>query len=101
MVNKQMMRQAQQLQARLAKAQEEIEAQRVEASAGGGAVKAVATGKQTIESIVIDPGAVDPGDVELLQDMILAAVNEALAKSQEMANEKIGALTGGLKIPGM
>lgn len=101
MVNKQMMRQAQQLQARLAKAQEEIEAQRVEASAGGGAVKAVATGKQTIESIVIDPGAVDPDDVELLQDMILAAVNEALAKSQEMANEKIGALTGGLKIPGM
>lgn len=101
MVNKQMMRQAQQLQARLAKAQEEIEAQRVEASAGGGAVKAVATGKQTIDSIVIDPGAVDPDDVELLQDMILAAVNEALAKSQEMANEKIGALTGGLKIPGM
>ena len=101
MVNKQMMRQAQQLQARLAKAQEEIEAQRVEASAGGGAVKAVATGKQTIESIVIDPGAVDPDDVELLQDMVLAAVNEALAKSQEMANEKIGALTGGLKIPGM
>lgn len=100
-MNKQMMRQAQQLQARLAKAQEEIEAQRVEASAGGGAVKAVATGKQTIESIVIDPGAVDPDDVELLQDMILAAVNEALAKSQEMANEKIGALTGGLKIPGM
>lgn len=101
MVNKQMMRQAQQLQARLAKAQEEIEEQRVEASAGGGAVKAVATGKQTIESIVIDPSAVDPDDVELLQDMVLAAVNEALAKSQEMANEKIGALTGGLKIPGM
>ncbi len=101
MVNKQMMRQAQQLQARLAKAQEEIESQRVEASAGGGAVKAVATGKQTIESIVIDPSAVDPEDVELLQDMVLAAVNEALAKSQEMANEKIGALTGGLKIPGM
>lgn len=101
MVNKQMMRQAQQLQARLAKAQEEIEEQRVEASAGGGAVKAVATGKQAIESIVIDPSAVDPDDVELLQDMVLAAVNEALAKSQEMANEKIGALTGGLKIPGM
>ncbi len=101
MVNKNMMRQAQQLQARLAKAQEEIETQRVEASAGGGAVKAVATGKQTIESIVIDPGAVDPDDVELLQDMILAAVNEALGKSQAMANEKIGALTGGLKIPGM
>lgn len=101
MVNKQMVRQAQQLQARLAKAQEEIEAQRVEASAGGGAVKAVATGKQTIESIVIDPGAVDPDDVELLQDMVLAAVNEALAKSQAMANEKIGALTGGLNIPGM
>ena len=101
MVNQNMMRQAQQLQARLAKAQEEIEAQRVEASAGGGAVKAVATGKQTIESIVIDPGAVDPEDVELLQDMILAAVNEALGKSQAMASEKLGALTGNLKVPGM
>lgn len=100
MMNKNMVRQAQQLQARLAKAQEEIEAQRVEASAGGGAVKAVATGKQTIEAIVIDPGAVDPEDVELLQDMILAAVNEALGKSQAMASKKLGALTGGLKIPG-
>ncbi len=95
------MRQAQQLQARLLKAQEELEAETVEASAGGGAVKVVASGKQTIESVTIDPAAVDPDDVELLQDMVLAAVNEALAKSQALAAERLGALTGGLKIPGM
>ena len=100
-MNKNMIRQAQQLQARLVKAQEELEAETVEASAGGGAVKVVATGKQTVQSIVIDPAAVDPDDVELLQDTVLAAVNEALAKSQTLAAERLGALTGGLKIPGM
>ena len=100
-MNRNMMRQAQQLQARLLKAQEELEAETVEASAGGGAVKVVASGKQTIESVTIDPAAVDPDDVELLQDMVLAAVNEALAKSQALAAERLGALTGGLKIPGM
>ena len=100
-MNKNMIRQAQQLQARLVKAQEELEAEIVEASAGGGAVKVVATGKQTIQSIAIDPAAVDPDDVELLQDMVLAAVNEALVKSQALAAERLGALTGGLKIPGM
>jgi len=101
MMNKNLIKQAQQMQARLAKAQEELETMTVEASAGGGAVKVVATGKQTIESIVIDPGAVDPDDVEILQDMVLAAVNDALAKSQELAAEKLGAITGGLKLPGM
>ena len=100
-MNRNMIKQAQQLQARLLKAQEDLESETVEASAGGGAVKVVATGKQTIESITIDPAAVDPGDVELLQDMVLAAVNEALAKSQALAAERLGALTGGLKIPGM
>ena len=78
-----------------------METETVEASAGGGAVKAVATGKQTIQSIAIDPGAVDPDDVEMLQDLVLAAVNEALAKSQALAAERLGALTGGMKIPGM
>ena len=64
-------------------------------------VKVVATGKQTIESIIIERDAVDPDDVELLQDMVLAAVNEALNQSQAMAAERLGAITGGLKIPGM
>ena len=100
-MNRNMIKQAQQLQARLMKAQEDLEAETVEASAGGGAVKVVATGKQTVQSISIDPAAVDPDDVELLQDMVLAAVNEALAKSQALAAERLGALTGGLKIPGM
>jgi hypothetical protein len=95
------MKQAQQMQAKLAAAQEELETMTVEASTGGGAVKAVATGKQTIESITIDPAAVDPEDVEILQDMVLAAVNEALAKSQEIVQAKIGAITGGMKLPGM
>ncbi len=100
-MNRNMLKQAQQLQARLAKAQEELESEVVEASAGGGAVKVVATGKQTIESIIIDPDAVDPEDVDILQDMVLAAVNEALAKSQELAAQRLGAITGGLKLPGM
>ena len=100
-MNRNFLKQAQQMQARLAKAQEELEAEVVEASSGGGAVKVVATGKQTIESIAIDPAAVDPDDVEILQDMVLAAVNEALAKSQQLAQERIGAITGGLKLPGM
>ena len=100
-MNKNFLKQAQQMQARLAKAQEELEAETVEASAGGGAVKVVATGKQTIQSIVIDPGAVDPEDVDILQDMVLAAVNEALALSQQLVNDRIGAITGGLKLPGM
>jgi len=100
-MNRNMIKQAQQLQARLMKAQEDLENETVEASAGGGAVKVIATGKQTVQSIVIDPAAVDPDDVELLQDMVLAAVNEALANSQALAAERLGALTGGLKIPGM
>jgi nucleoid-associated protein EbfC len=100
-MNRNFMKQAQQMQAKLAQAQEELETMTVEASSGGGAVKCVATGKQTIESITIDPGAVDPDDVEILQDMVLAAVNEALAKSQAIVAEKMGAITGGMKLPGM
>lgn len=99
-MNRNMLKQAQQLQARLAKAQEDLETERVEASAGGGAVRVVATGKQTLESVTIDPAAVDPDDVEMLQDLVLAAVNEALGKSQELAAQRLGALTGGLKMPG-
>jgi DNA-binding YbaB/EbfC family protein len=95
------MKQAQQMQSQLAKAQEELETETVEASAGGGAVKVIATGKQTIASIVIDPAAVDPDDVDILQDMVLAAINEALNKSQELVQERLGAITGGFKLPGM
>ena len=100
-MNRNLMKQAQQMQARLAKAQEELESETVEASSGGGAVKVVATGKQTIESITIDPAAVDPVDVEILQDMVLAAINAALAKTQELVQERLGAITGGFKLPGM
>jgi DNA-binding YbaB/EbfC family protein len=100
-VNRNLLRQAQQMQARLAKAQEELENETVQASSGGGAVTVVATGKQSIESVTIDPAAVDPDDVEMLQDLVLTAVNEALTKSQQLASERIGAVTGGLKLPGM
>lgn len=100
-MNKNMMRQAQQLQQRLAKVQEELESATVEASSGGGMVTAVVTGKQTIESITIDPQAVDPEDVEVLEEMVMAAVNEALQKSQDLAQQKMAAITGGLNIPGL
>ena len=100
-MNRNILKQAQQMQARLAKAQEELESARVEASAGGGAVRVVCTGVQRIEAITIDPAAVDPDDVEMLQDLVTVAVNEALGKSQELANERMGAITGGFKLPGM
>lgn len=100
-MNRNLMKQAQQLQARLARAQEELETATVEGSAGGGVVKVVATGKQTIKSIAIDAAAVDPADVGMLQDLVLAAVNDALQKSQDLAAQRLGALTGGLRIPGM
>ena len=100
-MNRNMMRQAQQLQQRLAKMQEELENATVEATAGGGMVKAVVTGKQTIVSISIDPEAVDPDDVEVLEEMVMAAVNEALVKSQDLAQQKMASITGGLNIPGL
>ena len=100
-MNKNMLRQAQQLQARLAKAQEELESAVVEASAGGGAVKVVVTGKLKVLSIEITPDAVDPEDVEMLQDLVMAATNEALDKAQELAQSRLSAITGGMKIPGL
>ena len=100
-MNRNMMRQAQQLQQRFAKLQEELEQATVEATSGGGMVKAVVTGKQTVTSITIDPEAVDPDDVELLEEMVLAAVNEALQKSQDLAQQKMAAITGGMNIPGL
>lgn len=96
-----MMMQAQQLQLEMAKAQEEIKEMTFEASAGGGMVKAVAKGNMTIESLVIDPAAVDPEDSEMLQDMVLAAVNEALRGVSELSAMRMNSATGGMNIPGM
>lgn len=96
-----MMKQAQMLQKKMLKAQEELATQTVEASAGGGMVKVVANGSQKIESIVLEKEVVDPEDVEMLQDLVLAAVNDALKKSQEMVSAEMGKLTGGLNIPGL
>ena len=92
----QMMKQVQQMQADMAKAQEELKSQVVEASAGGGMVSVKVTGDLEVVEIKIDPGAVDPEDVEMLQDLVLAATNEALRSAQEMAANKLGGVTGGL-----
>ena len=100
-MNRFIMQQAQKLQAKLAKAQEELSNLTVEASSGGGAVKVTMNGQQKIQSVKISPEVVDPDDVELLQDLVLTAVSEALAKSQQAAAEHLGGLTGGLKIPGL
>jgi hypothetical protein len=100
-MNKFMMQQAQKLQAQLVKAQEELANVTVEASSGGGAVTVVMNGQQKIQSVKISPEVVNPEDVEMLEDMVLTAVSEALAKSQEVAAKQLGGLTGGLKIPGL
>lgn len=96
-----MMKQAQKLQKKMLKLQEELAEKTVEASAGGGMVKVVANGKQQIKLIHIEKEVVDPDDVEMLQDLIVAAVNDALTKSQEMVSSEMSKLTGGLNIPGM
>ncbi|MFC1909843.1 YbaB/EbfC family nucleoid-associated protein [Chloroflexota bacterium] len=93
--------QAQQLQARLAKAQEELGNLILEASSGGGAVKITIDGQQKIRSVKILPEVLNVEDVELLEDLVLTAINEAMAKSQEAASKQLGAITGGLKIPGL
>lgn len=98
---KNMMKQAQQLQAKMAKMQEEMAEKTIEASSGGGMVKVVANGKQEVTSIHIEKEVVDPEDVEMLQDLILAAVNEALVQSQKMVSEEMSKLTGGMNIPGL
>lgn len=96
-----MMRQAQKMQAELAKAQEEIKTMTFEGSAGGGMVKAVATGEMTIESVKIEKIIVDPDDIEMLEDMVTAAVNEALRGVAEMSAQRMSAATGGMNIPGL
>ena len=104
----QMMKQVQQMQAEMVKAQEEAQKQTVEASAGGGMVTVKVSGALEVLEIKIDPDAVDPEDVEMLQDMVQAAVNEALRSAQEMVNNKMSQVTGGLEsalgglgLPGM
>lgn len=97
----QMMKQAQKLQQQMAKMQAEVATKTVEASAGGGMVRVVANGQQQILSIDIEKEVIDPDESEMLQDLILAAVNDALQKSQAMMSEAMGQLTGGMKIPGL
>ena len=96
-----MMKQAQQLQNKMAKLQEEMSEKTVETSSGGGMVKVVANGRQQLVSIQIEQEVVDPDDVEMLQDLVLAAVNDALTKAQEMVSGEMSKLTGGLNIPGL
>ncbi|HIJ58184.1 MAG TPA: YbaB/EbfC family nucleoid-associated protein [Deltaproteobacteria bacterium] len=97
----QIMKQAQKFQTKMAKLQEELSERTVEASAGGGMVVVVANGGQDVLSVKIDPEVVDPDDVEMLQDLIMAAVNDALNKAKAMMNEEMGQLTKGMNIPGM
>ena len=94
-------RQAKELQAKLLKAQEELSNTTLEVSSGGGAVKVTINGKQEVQSVKILPEVINPDDVELLEDLVLTAVNEAITKSQEVAAEHLGGLTGGLNIPGL
>ncbi len=96
-----MMKQAQKLQEKMIKLQEELAEKTIESSAGGGMVKVVANGRQQIVSIRIEKEVVDPEDVDMLQDLIMAAINDALTKSQEMVSGEMGKLTGGMKIPGL
>ena len=96
-----MMKQAQKMQAQILKIQEEMAERTVEASSGGGMVSVTANGKQEVLSVRIEREVVDPEDVEMLQDLVLAAVNEALKKAQEMVAEEMAKVTGGLQLPGM
>jgi len=91
-----LMKQAQKMQKEMERMQSELQEKEVEASAGGGAVKVIATGKKQIKEITINPDVVDPDDVEMLQDLILAAVNEALRMADDMVNSEMSKLTGGL-----
>ena len=94
-------RMAQQMQQEMLRIQSELEAATVSGSAGGGVVSATVTGKQELVGLTIDPSAVDPSDVEMLQDLVVAAVNDALRASRELAEQKMAAVTGGLRLPGM
>ena len=92
---------AQQMQQEMLRVQTELESTIVDGSAGGGVVTSTVTGKQEVVSVTIDPSAVDPADVEMLQDLVVAAVNDAIRASRQLEAEKMAAVTGGLKIPGL
>ena len=96
-----LLKKAQELQEKMAKLQEELGEKTVEASSGGGMVSVVANGKQEIVSIKIDPEVVDANDVEMLEDLVLAAINDALYQAKQMMSEEMSQLTGGVKIPGI
>ena len=95
------MKQAQQMQQKIARIQQELEGREVEATSGGGMVTAVVTGKMQLVSLKIEKDVVDPEDIEMLQDLVSAAVNEALKQSQEMMQQEMGKVTGGMNLPGM
>ncbi|HSK93068.1 MAG TPA: YbaB/EbfC family nucleoid-associated protein [Candidatus Angelobacter sp.] len=92
---------AQQMQAQIGQAQDELKETTLEATAGGGAVKIVITGAQEVRSVEIDPSAVDPDEVEMLQDLVLSAVNEAIGRSKELEKERMAKIAGGMGMPGM
>jgi len=96
-----MLKQAQKLQAKMLRMQDELAEKTVESSAGGGMVRVVADGRQRVRSIRIEKEVVDPDDVEMLQDLVLAAVNDALNKAQEIVSSEMAKLTGGMNIPGL
>jgi len=96
----QLMKQAQKMQAQIAEQQEQIKTMEFEASAGGGVVSVTVNGNKEITKVEIDPDAVDPEDVEMLEDLVVAAVSEAIRKADEMANTEMGKLTGGINFPG-
>ena len=100
-MNRFALKQAKQLQAKLAKAQEELAQATVEASSGGGAVTIIMSGNQTVKEVKISPDAVDTEDIQLLEDLVMTAVNEAIGRSQELAQSRLGEVTGGLNIPGL
>jgi nucleoid-associated protein EbfC len=95
------MKMIQQMQQRLLKAQEELANETVEGTAGGGAVTITMNGHKQVQAVKIDPAAVDPADVETLEEMVLSAIGDASTKAEQLAQERMGAVTGGLKIPGL
>jgi len=92
---------AQQMQAQMAQAQQELAETTLEVTAGGGAVRIVITGAQEVRSVEIDPSAVDPDEVEMLQDLVVTAINEAIGRSKELEKERMGSIAGGMGLPGM
>jgi DNA-binding YbaB/EbfC family protein len=95
------MKMLQQMQNRIQKMQQELEETTVEGTAGGGAVRVSVNGLRTVQSVKIDPDAVDPQDIEMLEDMVLAAIQEAMKSAEDLASQKMGAITGGINIPGL